>query len=57
MKRRKRTGERTDPCGIPLDTPKLADVSLSTTTDINQSDKKLENQVTERSKAIRRKLG
>ena len=42
MKRRKRIGERTDPCGTPLDTPKVADVALSTTTDIQRSDKKLE---------------
>ena len=42
MKRRKRIGERTEPCGTPLDTPKVADVVPSTTTDIKQSDKKLE---------------
>ena len=42
MKRRKRIGERTEPCGTPLDTPKVADVAPSTTIDIKRSDKKLE---------------
>ena len=42
MKRRKRIGERTGPCGTPLDTPKVTDVALSTTKDIKLSDKKLE---------------
>ena len=45
MKRRKRIGERTDPCGTPLDTPKVADVAPSTTTDIKRSGKKLQSQL------------
>ena len=42
MKSRKRTGERTEPCGTPLDTLKVEEVAPSTTTDIKRSDRKLE---------------
>ena len=42
IKRRKSVGERTDPWGTPLEIGKGADVSPSTTTEIEWSERKLE---------------
>ena len=39
---KKRKGKRTSSCKAPLDTRNIADVAQSTTTNIQQSDKKLE---------------
>ena len=41
MKRRKRIGDRIEPCGTPLATGKEADVAPSTTTDIKRLERKL----------------
>ncbi|MEL6629683.1 MAG: hypothetical protein AAFQ92_29645, partial [Bacteroidota bacterium] len=41
MKRRKRVGDKTEPCGTPLVTVKDEDVAPSTTTDKVRSDRKL----------------
>ena len=41
MKRRKRIGDKIEPCGTPLAIGKEADVAPSTTTDIKRLERKL----------------
>ena len=41
MKRRKRIGDKIEPCGTPLAKGKEADVAPSTTTDIKRLERKL----------------